>query len=394
MKKILLLIIFILTTLYSNVYAENNINIWINNWFKSYSNKIDLKYSTDKEILYFEWFSKKLNEFLITKNLNASQIILVNDLIKLSNEYVFSKQLYLKEKSNKIIIQNNSLIKNFKYKSFNEDNIFLENWIRYSYIYNSHLYFDTTNSSLNKVTLDWNNINKYSSLVFIRKDNKFWFATSYEKRKLISNDIIYWIPWKYNFLKELKDDKKNLNYDTDGAFRKLKAETKRITKGKSEEEKIKIIYNYVISNLSYSKNFTLDQAKIFSWIQTYINKEWVCEWYAKLFLYMLNFANLNNSQVIRWYVLDAEDFPKIWHAWIKSWNKYYDPTFDDPLWWTKTKKFSEYNYFWLPYDLFYTNRYTFDRIPSFLKEKTMKYRENFIRKRISSLLIKYKNSAN
>jgi hypothetical protein len=107
---------------------------------------------------------------------------------------------------------------------------------------------------------------------------------------------------------------------------------------------------------------------------------------------MLNFANLNHSEVIRWYVLDAPDFPSVWHAWIKIEDKYYDPTFDDPIWQTNTKTKEQYNYFWLPYDLFYTNRYDFDKIPSFLKEKSLEYREDFISKRISSLLYKYKDS--
>jgi hypothetical protein len=111
-----------------------------------------------------------------------------------------------------------------------------------------------------------------------------------------------------------------------------------------------------------------------------------------MLLYMLNFSNIDNVDVIRWYVLDAPDFPKIWHAWIRIWDYYYDPTFDDPIWQLKTKTFSEYKYYKLPYDLFYTNRYTYEKIPSFLKTKSLAYRKTFINRRISTLLSKYKNS--
>jgi hypothetical protein len=136
----------------------------------------------------------------------------------------------------------------------------------------------------------------------------------------------------------------------------------------------------------------LSDANIFSGINTFANKNWVCEWYVKMFLYMLNFASVDNSEVLRWYVLDAQDFPQVWHAWIKIWDKYYDPTFDDPVWQLKTKTFTEYKYFWLPYDLFYTNRYNFDEIPSILKEKDLTYRESFITQKTIPLISKYRYS--
>jgi len=30
-------------------------------------------------------------------------------------------------------------------------------------------------------------------------------------------------------------------------------------------------------------------------------------------------------------VIDAADFPNIGHAWLRIDDKYYDPTFDDPV---------------------------------------------------------------
>jgi hypothetical protein len=146
-----------------------------------------------------------------------------------------------------------------------------------------------------------------------------------------------------------------------------------------------------LDNVSYTKIINFEDKKIFSWIELYNNKEWVCEWYTKLFMYMINFAWIWDSQIIRWHVINAPDFPNIWHAWIKIWNKYYDPTFDDPLWLTKTKSYEEYKYFGLPYDLFYSNRFTYEALPEYLKTKSLEYRETFIQNNLYNLANKYKN---
>ena len=391
-KKILIFITLIFISLPNFTYANEKVSNLAKNWFTTFSHKISLKYDTDKEILYFKTLSSRLDKLLTLKKFNDTQIKLINDLILLSNEYVSKQYLYLKQNKNLITIQKSQLVNKFKLKSLNKENIFLENWIWYTYNYDSHLYFNVDNSKLNQTTLNWNNINRYNSIVFVRDDWKFWFINDYKKIKLIPDSIIYWIPWKYNFLKELKDDKKILNQDTDNIFNILKTVSKNLTKWKTSDQKIQILYNYILSNIEYTKNVNLDQPEIFSWINTFANKNWVCEWYVKLYLYMLNFANIGNTEAIRGYVLDAPDFPSIWHAWLKIGNKYYDPTFDDPIWQKKTKTIEQYKYFWLPYDLFYTNRYNFKKMPSFLKEKSLKYRKEFISKRIAALLYKYKDS--
>lgn len=147
-----------------------------------------------------------------------------------------------------------------------------------------------------------------------------------------------------------------------------------------------------MENIEYTNWFKLTDYEIYSWILTYVNKDWVCDWYTKLFLYMLNFSNMNHSEVIRWYVIDARDFPHVWHAWIKIGDYYYDPTFDDPLWQKETRSFNEYFYYKIPYDLFYTNRYTFEEIPEELKSKSLDYRENLVREKLTPLVNKYKYS--
>lgn len=390
-KKLILSLLITIFLIPTSIYANDEVSSLASNWFTTFSKKISYKYTQDKEVLYFEWFSTKLEDLLATKDFNEAQINLVNDLIKLSNERVFKIKRSLEENSAKIILRTNSLLSDFKYFSYNNEHIFLENWVWYTYKFDSHLTFPVW-TEIRKEDLAYNWISTSTSLVFLREDNALWFANNYTKVKLISDNIIYWIPNKYNFLKEIKDDKKKSYSETDSNFVALKNITKQLTDWKKESEKIKIIYNYVLDNVEYPITFSLSDPKIFSWIDSYINKLWVCEGYTKMLLYMLNFAWINNSEVIRWYVLDAQDFPQIWHAWIRIWEKYYDPTFDDPIGQTETKKFSEYKYYSLPYDLFYTNRYTFDKLPSYLKDESKDNLLTFIAKRIAPMVYKYRYS--
>jgi len=107
---------------------------------------------------------------------------------------------------------------------------------------------------------------------------------------------------------------------------------------------------------------------------------------------MLSFAWVSDVRVIKWNVLDAPDFPNIGHAWVQIGYRFYDPTFDDPVWALKTKSYSDYKYFALPKDLFYTNRYNFWTLPSYLKSESIEARKNFINKNLSKLSSKYKNN--
>ena len=390
-KKVLVFFIFFIILSPTNIHANEEVWSVAKNWFSTFSQKISKKYSNNKELIYFKWFSDKLDLLLATKNFTEVQINLINDLIKLSNEHVNKLEISDNESSVKIILNTNNIVKKFDKISYNEDHIFLENWIWYTYRFNTHLKFPTwTNIRIEDLEYNW--INTSTDLVFLREDNLLWFANEYEKVKLISDSIIYWIPDKYNFLKEIKNDKKVLNYETDDIFKELKEKSLELTIWKKTEEKIKIIYNYVLDNIEYTINYSLNDYKIFSWIDTFYNKNWICEGYTKTYMYMLNFSNVRDVELIRWYVLDAQDFPEVWHAWIKINDDYYDPTFDDPIWWKETKKFSEYRYFELPYDLFYTNRYSLENLPDELKQKTPEYLDSYIVKRIIPLVSKYRYS--
>jgi hypothetical protein len=126
-KKILIFITIIFISLPTFTHANEEVGDLAKNWFTTFSYKISSKYDINKEILYFEAFSSKLDSLLITKEFNEAQIKLINDLILLSNEYVSKQYLYLNQNENLITIQKSALVNKFKLKSYNKENIFLEN---------------------------------------------------------------------------------------------------------------------------------------------------------------------------------------------------------------------------------------------------------------------------
>ncbi|MDP2091272.1 MAG: hypothetical protein Q8K30_06780 [Candidatus Gracilibacteria bacterium] len=392
MKKILIIILlFISLVSNNNTYASGNVNNDIQKWFSNYARKISAKNTNQKEILYFKGFSNNLNEILTKKKLNEIQINLVYDLIKLSNEHIFSIELEQDEILAKTKLHNNELLSDFKYFSYNSHNIFLENGVWYTYNYDKHLVFPA-GTNIKKSDLEFNKINPKNSIVFLKSDGNLGFLIDYKKVKLISDDIIFGVSDKYSFLKEIKDDKKKLNTETDELFKKLKQDSINLTKGKTKDLKIKGLYDYVLNNLEYPKTFSLEDYRIFSGIDSFKNKLGVCEGYTKMFKYMLNFSYINSVEVNRGYVIDAQDFPKVGHAWIKIGNDYYDPTFDDPIGIPITKTFDQYYYYSLPKDLFFTNRYDFDKLPEYLKNKDLEFRKGIINQKTLLLLSKYNKS--
>jgi len=299
----------------------------------------------------------------------------------------FEKDFRLK----KSILWKYNLSKTFKNISYSKDYIFLENWIWKVYEFEQFASFPDKKYPTQK-DLDFNKIDPKTYLLFVNKNGKLWFAKNFKKINLVSNYIIDDIDNKVSFLDSILNDKRKLNYiDYDKEFLNLKRKTKKITDNLNNNSKILNIYNYILTNVVYSKNLDFNDYKIFSGIETFKNNDWVCEGYARLMVYMSLFAGINNVEYISWYVIDAKDFPKIWHAWIKIWNKYYDPTFDDPIWDSETRKLKEYKYFYMPKDLFYTNRFDFWNTPEYIKKLDLNSRKKIVSHNLYSLIGKYKN---
>ncbi len=233
---------------------------------------------------------------------------------------------------------------------------------------------------------------KDTLLFFNKEKDKFYFVNDYKKIKLVDENYVKYLVNKDLFLEILAEDLSFYNTkDYLKTLENIKKNTLSITRWVAKEEKILNIYEWIVSNISYSKNFKLTDYEIFSWLETYKRKSWVCEWYVKLASYMLIFAGIWDVEIKKWFVIDAKDFPEIWHAWLRIWDKYYDPTFDDPVWLSKSKKTNEFKYFALPKDLFYTNRFDYWKLPEKIKKLSLEERKNLINKNLFLVYDKYKN---
>lgn len=375
LSKIIIILVFTIYNNYNVLWYDINIIKWYEKIYKKNWEKtiILLENILDKKIEQEEWNKE-----------------IINELIKINNEKSFSLEMEKEKKYTENILNKNNLSKKFKNKILNKHWLVKENWVWYYYNYENYLSFWVNNFNENDLK---QNFIDYNNDIITEKDWKIVFIKNYKKYRIISDSIIYWIPWKMDILKDLSYiknfDKKNENLDKD--FIILKSLSKKLTSWViKKEEKIKILYDYIINNLKYDENIIDWNYDIFSWIKTFKNKVWVCQWYVELLNIMLAFNNIK-SEIIKWDVINSKDFPEVWHAWIKIDNFYYDPTFDDPVWATKNRKFEDYFYYKLPKDLFYTNRFNRWETPKFLKKLNLNQRQTYVDLNIFSVSEKYKN---
>jgi hypothetical protein len=74
---------------------------------------------------------------------------------------------------------------------------------------------------------------------------------------------------------------------------------------------------------------------------------------------------------------------------VKIGDSFYDPTFDDPVGQKETTQANDYKYYQLPYDLFYTNRFTLHNLPQDIAKMTLEQRKQVVTKNLYNLLTKY-----
>jgi len=370
--------------------SYNNIDSKIANIYELFYNKVEKKYTNDKWLDFLIELDKAINSIQKNKKLSTSSYEKIFDLEKLNNQKIFELEFKNIQKIWQEKINTNDLFKSFPNKSYNKHILSLENWIWYSYDYKKSYYFNNNDKvSYNDLIKNW--INPETDLI-IYWENWISFVNEFSKFKIVTDDIIYWLPNKLEVINFLKKSNRHLRKDIDSDLKKIKDISTSINSNQTKHnEIIKNTYAYILENVSYSNNFNLDDYEIYSWVETFNNKNWVCEWYVELFSLMLAF-NWIKSEIIKWDVIDANDFPNIGHAWVKIDKYYYDITFDDPIWNTEAKKLEEYEYYKLPKDLFYTNRYDFWNTPDDLKSTSINYRKKLINENLTSLVFKYKDS--
>jgi hypothetical protein len=73
------------------------------------------------------------------------------------------------------------------------------------------------------------------------------------------------IPDKLQFLKEIRDDKFHIQQETDNDFIKMKIISRNLTKDLyKQQDKIDVLYDYILNNVIYTQPIDLKDKKIFS----------------------------------------------------------------------------------------------------------------------------------
>lgn len=374
---------------------DNLIQKWLDNKTYDLSKIVDEIIILDENLYYKNEFSDDIFGYSIRSyyNLNSEsynfflkrwisdyKIFKVWNKVLISNKFtkqrVFSHKEIYEKFLNKIDITNWNYIwlidGKYYFFEFSANNIYTFNW---------------EYASIEQINKYWFDIDK--SLIFLN-DWNYWFVKNFKKIELFDESFLQNIPNLDEFLFYLSDDLINVKIDTKTTLESIKDLSLTLTKNlNNDQEKIKVIYDWIVENISYYENFVDWNKDVFSWTKTYLNKYWVCDWYTKIFLFMLSFAWVENVEIKRWFAFVSEYFPSFWHAWLKIWDKYYDPTFDDPIWWSR----EEYLYFAIPEDLMYINRFDWVVIKDNLDKKSFIERQKIAEKNLFDVYDKYSNFA-
>ncbi len=352
-----------------------------NNWYKYLELSNTLEY-TQNNVQYRFNFTKyyqvtdKNFEYFIKNKINNWYLVKYKNEYLLVSDYSIEKKYLFSELSG-------------KFSNFQDSDkpYSLNAWVYYTYSYSNYLFFENINwlylSDLSSNKID------FKTTLFVKNKDKYYFVNDYKKNRLVSGEIIKNILNTNDFLYYVADDNRYFPANYDDILKQIKSKTQEITSWlTTKEDKIKTIYTWIILNISYYENYKNSDEQIYSWILTFKNKLWVCDWYTKLFFYMLSFAWVDDIEIKRWYAFDSEDFPDYWHAWVRIWNLYYDPTFDDPVWWDSALDFFYYD---LPKELIYTNRFNGIEIPKELSDLSFEQRKNLALKNLYNIYEKYEN---
>lgn len=222
------------------------------------------------------------------------------------------------------------------------------------------------------------NIDPKQSLL-IKNNNEYAFVIQYTTWNIVSTRTIEWISNRNAFLQALWNDRKTSSeQEIESTLLMIKSTVNSITQTKTKEEAIRSIYGWIIDSIDYEINFSTKNLEVFSWIKTFKNKKWVCDGYARLFLYMASYAWIENVQIKYGMAFTTEFFPEFWHAWIQIGDAYYDPTFDDPytlIGNVGNKKNTTWSYYKLPKDLMYIDRYDENEVPEYIKKLSLQERK-------------------
>ncbi len=406
MKKIFLLSLFFVFFLFSHTSAqlsqENKII------FERFSRLLEQRFTELEQQALYKRLTSEIQIILEKRNIETLRKERLEDIRDLSYETLYQKDIESDASSNsqRIIelkmrnswentswyIPYSQLQTEFQY-FITDKRKFIETLEKIEGIYFSNYIYFPNEYGLREQDLASNSLSRSLSPLYRDDSGRYNFVRDFEKKTILQEDIFFGLPEKFELMQYLYDDMRFTSKNPEQTLREIQEVTKNITTWKSKSQKIEIIYNYILEHLAYSENFQLDDMYIYSGLEAFKRKSAVCTWYVKLMAYMLAFAGIDDFEVIRWYVIDADDFPQIGHAWIRIGDRYYDPTFDDPLWNTQALTRGEYKYFVLPRDIMYTNRFEYGTLPENLRSASMTERKNLIRAELVKLYPKYQARA-
>lgn len=394
----------------------------IKNWFILYivdgKNKLLVDdwsifkwYYWDKYVIPGKWYVIKENDFLNTIKGNKSthlKYAIYNKNTKniYVSDTISTKMIANLNELNSIFWWTNQLTSSIKWDmSF----YFLWNSNWTSYLYKILKSISLTNNTFtfydNKIDIHSEDIkifslinNKVNGTYFIWKteQNNIWETSIYKNiwnenqiLYIIASNLYWWKSFDLNTFIQIKNTTDNL--------------TKNLT---SKEDKIKAIYEYIIQNTEYD-NETLerdkslnDMSKVssvepYSWFWAFKNKKAVCNGYVELMYFMVSFAGINDVEKIDGRVTT---YQAIWqnHTWLRVWDKYYDPTFDDG---TSSRKYygiSKDVMLWDRIVWFTWNPIALDKVFSNYVKLSSKYNEELVKwyKVLSDLWITQKSDLN
>lgn len=344
---------------------------------------------TDESIQKLKEIQKLLQKVTYEKKLRTEVAQLISDIKKLNNEKIFNlERKKIKEKSERKFVYTRN-VDYFTKKIYSPDFLILEDGVWYTYVFSEKKYFDRIDD-YRVENYKHHNFDPYTTLVYY-DDDRFYLVDDYKKLRLVSDNLISGIANKQQILELLRDYKKidPREENIDSIFRAIKSTSEKITKNATtDKEKIEKLYSYIINSIQYTSDVKDTDREPFSWIKTFVNKDWVCQWYAELLSILLGYQDIE-ATVMAGDVINSVDFPEIGHAWVKIGNSYYDPTFDDTDTQWEKKGIKDFKYYGLPKTIFYTNRYDEGKTPEILLSKDIVYREQVVEDNLKRV---YKNS--
>ena len=304
--------------------------------------------------------------------------------LQLPNREIIKTRNYILEKE----IDIKSLQKEYRV-IYQEAPYFIENDIYYFYNFELSYFFE--GNSLFPSDLEELGVNASDFFIYIRNNGEINFVKKEEaeKRKIVEVNTLNFLSKKAQAttLKYLINDiAKAPLYSTNYDFllRNLKREVDKRTLGLSQEEKIRVLYDWAVSTLSY--NYEPENPAIFSGLETYYYKAGVCDGYSKLFIYKLLFAGIEDVEQIVGHVLNSEDLWIVGHAWVRIGNYYYDPTFENTR--IHDGNTNQHFYYKLPRELMNADRLEgLDDIENEFLELSLEERKLFVEKSYLYLML-------